>query len=133
MSKPKAIKIEEQLEKDFVDSKNLFQIVFEHSPVAIIVMDSQECIVSWNPMVEKMLGMSKADLFNKPISFLYPPQEWRRIRFLNTRHRGMLSNIDTKVICKDGSLLDVGAFVLRDADAKGGDRAGELEKGVLSG
>lgn len=120
MSKAKRIKIEEQLEKDFVESKQLFKIVFEHSPAAIIVTDSQECIVAWNPMVEKMLGMGKADLFNKPISFLFPPKDWKRIRSLNIRHRGMLSNIDTKIICQDGSLLDVSASmsVLKDSQGK---------------
>ena len=111
MSKAKVIKIEEQLEKDLIESKQLFKIVFENSPAAITVTDSQERIVAWNPMVEKMLGMTRADLFNKPISSLYPPKEWKRIRSLNIRHRGMLSNIATKILCKDGSLLDVGASI----------------------
>ncbi len=119
MSKAQGTKIEEQLEKDFVESKQLFKTVFEHSPAAIIVMDSQECIVAWNPMVEKMLGMGKADLFNKPISFLYPPKDWKRIRSLNIRRRGVLSNIDTKVICKDGSLLDASASMSVLKDSKG--------------
>ena len=72
MSKVKAIKIEEQLEKDFIESKQLFKIVFEHSPAAITVTDSQERIVAWNPMAEKMLGMTRADLFNKPVSSYIP-------------------------------------------------------------
>ncbi len=119
MSKAKEIRIEGQLEKDFVESKQLFKIIFDHSPAAIIVMDSQECIVAWNAMAEKMLGMGKGDLFNKPVSFLYPPKEWKRIRSLNIRHRGMLSNIMTKVLCKDGSLLDVGASMSVLKDSKG--------------
>ena len=119
MSKVKAVKIEEQLEKDFVESKLLFKAVFEHSPAGIIVMDSQECIVTWNPMAEKMLGMKREDLFNQSVSFLYQPKEWKRIRSLNICRRGMLSNIDTKVICKDGSLLDVSASVSMLEDSEG--------------
>src|ERR1039457_6660081 len=99
MSRSQEKKIEEQLEKEHIESKQLFKIVFEHSPSAITVTDSKERIVAWNPMVEKMLGMGRADLFNKPVSFLYPTKEWKRIRSLNIRHRGMLSNIDTKVLC----------------------------------
>jgi len=120
MTKLKETKVEEQLEKDLIDSKQLFKVVFEHSPAAITVTDSKECIVAWNPMVEKMLGMSKEDLFNKPVSFLYPIKEWKRIRSLNIRHRGMLSNISTKVLRKDGSLLDVSASisVLKDSTGK---------------
>ena len=119
MSKVKKVKIEDQLEKDLIDSKQLFKIVFEHSPSAITVTDSKERIVAWNPMAEKMLGMVRVDLFNKPISFLYPPKEWKRIRSLNIRHRGMLSNISTKVLCKDGSILDVSASISVLKDLKG--------------
>jgi two-component system sporulation sensor kinase A len=114
-----AIKIEEQLEKDLIESKQLFKTVFDHSPTAIIVTDSQERIVVWNPLVEKMLGMAKADLFNKSISSLYPPKEWKRIRSLNIRHRGMFSNVTTRIFRKDGSLLDVGAFMSVLKDSKG--------------
>ncbi len=97
MSKVKPAKIEEQLEKDFAESKQLFKVVFEHSPTAIIVMDSKERIVIWNPLAEKILGMARAELFNEHISSLFPPKEWRRFRALNICHRGMLSNITTKI------------------------------------
>jgi len=119
MTKFKEKKIEEQLEKEHIESKQLFKIVFEYSPCAITVTDSHERIVAWNPMAEKMLGMGRVDLFNKPVSFLYPPKEWKRMRAMNIRHKGMLSNIITKVICKDGSLLDVSASISVLKDSKG--------------
>jgi len=120
MKKNIQIKLEAQLEKDIIESKQLFKVIFENSPGAITVTDSQERIVAWNPLAEKMLGMTKKDLFNKPVHMLYTPQEWKRIRSLNIRRRGMLSNIDTQVICKDGSLLDVSASVsvLKDMEGK---------------
>jgi PAS domain S-box-containing protein len=120
MSKSKPINLEEQLEKDLIESKQLFKIVFEHSPSAITVTDSQERIIAWNPMAEKMLSMNKSDLFNKHVSILYPPKEWKRIRSLNIRNHRILSNIETKVICKDGTLLDVSASisVLKDSHGK---------------
>ncbi len=119
MIKNKVRKAEDQIEKEHIESKMLFKIVFDHSPSAITVTDSNEMIVAWNPMVEKMLGMTRADLFNKPVSTLYPPKEWKRMRSLNIRHRGMLSNIATKVICKDGSLLDISASISVLKDSKG--------------
>ncbi|MDE1920168.1 MAG: PAS domain S-box protein [Candidatus Omnitrophica bacterium] len=120
MKKSRDFKIEQQIEQDLIESKQLFKIVFDNSPSAITVTDSKERIVAWNPMAEKMLGMSRADLFNQPVSILYPPKEWKRFRSLNIRHHGMLSNIDTKVICKDGSLLDVSASisVLKDKSGR---------------
>jgi len=119
MSKAKATKVEEQLEKDLIESKQLFKIIFEHSPDAITVTDSHERIVAWNLMAEQMLGMGRKDLFNQHVSILYPPQEWGRIRSLNIRHRGMLSNIATKVLCRDGTLLDVSASVSVLKNSKG--------------
>jgi PAS domain S-box-containing protein len=119
MSQPKSGKSEISLEKDILESKQLFRIVFENSPSAITVADSKERIVAWNPMAEKMLGMTRKDLFNKHISFLYPPKEWKRFRSLDIRSRGMHSNIDTKVICKDGSLLDVSASISVFKDKSG--------------
>ena len=119
MSKVKAVKNDEQLENSLIESKQLFKIVFEHSPVAITVTDTKGCIVAWNPLVEKLLGMGKADLFNKHISFLYPPQEWKRVRSLNPRQRGILPNVMTKVLRKDGSLLNIIVSVSDLKDSKG--------------
>ncbi len=100
-----------RLEEDVLQSKEMFRIIFEKSPSAITVTDSQERIIAWNTMAEKMLGMRRKDLFNKPVHELYPEEEWKRIRALDIRKRGMLSDIVTKVICHDGSLLDVNASV----------------------
>ena len=103
-----------------LDSKKLFKIVFDSSPAAIIVLDSHERIIAWNPLVEKMLGMKRPDLFNKPVSELYPPRDWKRLRMLNLCRRDTLSNVMTRIICKDGFLLDVGASmsVLKDSEGK---------------
>jgi len=119
MSKVKAVMMEELLEKELIESKQLFKTVFEHSPAAIIVMDTRQRIVVWNPMVEKMLGKSRADLFNQPVSSLYAPKEWKRIRLMDLCRREVLSNISTKVYHKDGTLLDVGASLSVLKDYKG--------------
>jgi len=119
MIKVKETNIEEQLEQQLIESKQLFNFVFEHSPAAIAITDIHGCIVSWNSLVEKMLGMTRADLFNKPISFLFLKEEWKRIRSLNIRKRGKLSNVTTKILCKDGSLLDVRLSLAALKDSKG--------------
>jgi len=120
MKKAKTPKIEEQLSTDLVESKQIFKIIFDNSPSAIIVMDNKECIIAWNPMVEKMLGMGRAELFNKSVSVLYSPKEWKRMRAMNVCKRGVLSNVKTKIFCKDGSLLDVvvSVSILKNKDGK---------------
>ncbi len=107
------------LEQALKESKEIFKIVFEHSPEAITVTDKEEHIVAWNPMAEKLLGMDKTDLFNKSVKELYPIDDWQRMRGLNIRKTGWLSDIQTKVIRKDGSLLDVSASITVLKDPRG--------------
>ncbi|MBI3314840.1 MAG: response regulator [Candidatus Omnitrophica bacterium] len=107
-----------QLERDLLESRQIFKVVFERSPAGITVTDQHERITAWNPMVEKMLGMDRRDLLNKPVQDLYPPDEWKRMRDLQIRKHGMLADIATKVIRKDGTMLDVNTSiaVLKDND-----------------
>ncbi len=108
------------LEQALVESKEIFKVVFENSPTAITVTDRDERITAWNPMAEKMLGMTRKELFNKPVKDLYPAEEWTRMRALNIRKTGMLSDIATCVICKDGTKLAVNASisVLKDKNGQ---------------
>ena len=108
-----------QFEQESLESKEIFSIIFEHSPAAITVTDSQERIVAWNPMAEKILGMTRKELFNKPVKELYPEEEWKRMRSLDIRKKGMLSDIATQVICQGGKLLDVNASISVLKNSKG--------------
>ncbi len=81
--------------------------------------DKDERITAWNAMAEKLLGMEKKDLFNKPVCDLYSPEEWKRMRGLNIRSKGMLSDIATRVLRKDGTFLDVNASISVIKDAQG--------------
>ena len=94
-------------EEELRESKELFRTVFNSSAVAIFVTDKKEQIIAWNPFAEKMLGMDKKDLFNKPVRELYPKDEWDRLRSLRLRQKGMFSDIETKMYKKDGTLLDL--------------------------
>jgi PAS domain S-box-containing protein len=88
-------------------SSGLFKTVFEHSAAAIMVADKDERIVAWNPFTEKILDMGWKDLFNRPVCELYPPAEWRRLRSLRVRHKGVVSDIETKIYKKGDVLLDI--------------------------
>jgi len=107
-----------RFEKDLIESKGLFQTVFNNTAAAITVTDKYEKIVAWNPFAEKMLGMDQEDLFNKPVEELYPPSEWKRLRSLNVRKKGVLSDIEAKIKKKDGDVLDVSVSIsiLKDLD-----------------
>lgn len=105
-------------EKELIESKELFQTVFNNSAAAITVTDKHEKLVAWNPYAEKMLGMGKEDLFNLPVQELYPPREWKRMRMFGIRRKWMRDDIETQIYRKDRSLLDVNVSVsvLKDLD-----------------
>lgn len=116
--KPKPLEPFKKAQRDLTESKELFRIVFNNSAVAITVADKDEKIIAWNPFAETMLGMNKKDLFNKSVKDLYSAEEWKRMRSLQIRRKGMLSDINTRVYKKDGSALDVNVSIsiIRGAD-----------------
>lgn len=113
------ISVQKHVEKELSESKELFRVIFDNSAAAITVTDKYERIMAWNPFAEKMLGMSKEDLFNKSIKELYPPHEWQRLCSFHIRRRGMLSDIETRIYKKDGSLLDVNMSISILKDTRG--------------
>lgn len=97
-----------------------YRTVFENSAVAITVTDENETIVSWNKFAEEILGMDKDDLENRPVRTLYPPEEWERLRSENVRQKGMQRHLETRMVRKDGEIIDVdlSVSVLRGPDGQ---------------
>jgi PAS domain S-box-containing protein len=111
---------QEDVKKDLSRSKEIFKVIFENSAAAITVTDKEGLIIAWNPFAEQMLAMGRRDLFNKPVKDLYPEREWRKIRNLKFRKKGVFSGILTKVYKKSGETIDVEAAisVLKDSQDK---------------
>ena len=97
-----------------------YRTIFENSAVAITMVDEHERLISWNKFMEKLLGMNEEDLYLRPVQTLYPAQEWEKIRAFDVRQKGIQHHLDTKMIKKDGSLLDVdiSLSVLKNSDGK---------------
>jgi PAS domain S-box-containing protein len=94
-------------ERELRLAEERYHTIFDKSAVAITVTDAQERIVSWNKFAENMLGMTREDLYLRPISSLYPEGEWRKIRSYNIRQKGMQHHLETKMITRSGALLDI--------------------------
>ena len=97
-----------------------YRTIFENSAIAITMADEQERLISWNKFTETLLGMDKEDLYFKPVSSLYPAWEWEKIRSHNVRQKGMQHHLETKMIKKDGKVIDidVSLSVLKNAEGK---------------
>ncbi len=101
-------------------SEEKFRTIFDNSAASIILADGEEHIVSWNKFTERLLGMDKSDLFDKPVSSLYPAEEWARMRSLNIRAKGMKEHLETLIYHKDRSLIevDLSISVLKNAEGR---------------
>ncbi len=84
-----------------------YRTIFENSAVAITMADEQERLISWNRFTETLLNMGSGDLYLRPVKSLYPVEDWKGIRACNVRQKGIQHHLETRMIRKDGSLIDV--------------------------
>ena len=92
---------------DLGDPTEKYRIIFENSAVAIMLTNENERIVHWNKYAEELLGMGSDDLLMKPVKTLYPVEEWKKIRQENIRQKGIHYHLETKMIRKNNTLIDV--------------------------
>jgi PAS domain S-box-containing protein len=92
---------------DLGDPIQKYRIIFDNSALAIMLTDENERIVHWNKYTEKLLRMSREDLIMRPVKYLYPQEEWKKIRSENIRQKGIQYHMETKMIRNDNELIDV--------------------------
>ncbi len=93
---------------------NWFELTVQHSMDAIIRIDQQGIIQSWNPMAEQMFGYSKAEAQGQLVENLLIPERLHE-EYLEQFHRHLkresneLMNvrIEGRAQCKDGSELPI--------------------------
>jgi PAS domain S-box-containing protein len=97
-----------------------YRTIFENSAVAIMMVDEQRQLVSWNQFTEQLLGMPGDELLGRPIQEFYPEAEWQRIQALSIRRKGMGHHLETKMIRADGAIIDVdiSLSVVHDSDGR---------------
>ena len=96
-----------KVEKELKESEKKYRTIFDNSAVAITLTDENEKIISWNKYAEMLLGMQKDELYLRPVSELYPPDEWKKIRLQNIRQKGMQHHLETKIQKKNNEEIDV--------------------------
>jgi PAS domain S-box-containing protein len=101
-------------------AEDKYRTIFENSAVSISLVDEHERLISWNKFTENLLGMSKKDLYLKPVESFYPEGQWQRIRDLNLRQNGLQGHLETKMVKKNGELIDVdiSLSVLKNPEGK---------------
>jgi len=92
---------------DLGDPIQKYRIIFDNSAVAIMLTDENERIVHWNKYTEQLLGLTREELIMRPVKYLYPPEEWKKIRSENIRQKGIQHHMETQMIRKDNTFIDV--------------------------
>ncbi len=114
------VTIQEKAENELVKSEERYRAVFENSSFAIILTNENGEIISWNKLVEELLGMQAEDLLMKRVETLYPPDEWNKIYKEYVEEIGIKKRIETKILRKDCKPVDVdlSVNVLKSKDGK---------------
>ncbi len=105
-------------ERQLQVAEQRYRTIFDNSAVAIMMVDEDGNLVSWNKFTEHLLDMSHEDLLGRAVKSLYPPVEWQRLRDLNIRRKGMQHHLETQMVRRGREIIDVdiSLSVLRDSD-----------------
>lgn len=105
-------------ERQLQAAEHRYRTIFDNSAVAIMMVDKEERLVSWNKFTEELLGMTETDLLGRSVRSIYPDAEWQRIRTLSIRQKGMQHHLETRMYRQGGDLIDVdiSLSVLKDSD-----------------
>jgi PAS domain S-box-containing protein len=90
------------------DTKHaICQTAFEVCPFAILLLDTQQRILSWNSNAESFLQKTNKELYLQPLSTLHPPEEWQKIQQLLNNLSEKEQSIPTKILQKNNKTIHV--------------------------
>jgi PAS domain S-box-containing protein len=104
-----------QFEEELRRQKEYFEALLVNSPVAVMTVDLDARVVSWNPTAEKLFGYTQAEAIGRNIDDLiatHPSIREEALRYtrqLTSEGRVQATTSRTR---KDGSLVDVEVFAV---------------------
>jgi len=102
-----------------VESKEYLQNVIEDSPDVIITTDTEGNIVEFNKGAEEMLKHKRAEVTGTSAEHLYMDESERRDILKIVEEKGKVTNCETRLKTKDGSVLDVNLTLSQLRDGLG--------------
>lgn len=94
-------------------AKEYFESVVQTSPVAIVLVDMAQTVVSWNPAAEQLFGYSRDEAVGRNLDSLVASSPEIRAdanQYTPSNYQGETFHAITRRTCKDGTLLDVELF-----------------------
>ncbi|MCX6670800.1 MAG: PAS domain-containing protein, partial [Euryarchaeota archaeon] len=100
--------------------QTIYRTAFERCPFAILVLDTQQRIISWNIYTESFLRKTNEELYLQSINSLHSPEEWLKIKQKLDNQTGLENQIETKILLKNNETVDatVLSCILKNNDGK---------------
>ena len=88
------------------------QLLIEHSPIAIVMLNSSHRAEHCNPTFERMFGFSRSEIMNRNFDELIAGEEMLNDarRYTSSVLHGEKVHVTTRRRCKDGTWIDVDMF-----------------------
>jgi PAS domain S-box-containing protein len=114
----KDITVEKQAREELQRTNEKLRALIEASPLAIMALDTDHNVLTWNAAAERIFGWSEAEVLGRPLPPLVPDAELQEFRRLHGRLLQGHSLREVEVVRRrrDGTLIDVhvSAGPLRD-------------------
>ncbi|MEW5867895.1 MAG: GAF domain-containing protein [Chloroflexota bacterium] len=83
--------------------------VVRNSPVAIVTLDMEGKVTSWNPAAQTLFGYSSEEMMGQDLDERIAPGEFQTeaVDVLRRALGGERMRLNTQRVCKDGTVLDV--------------------------
>ena len=99
------------LEEEILQREQFFSSILRNSADAIITMDPEERVTSWNKGAEAIFGYSEGEMLGKSLAVLMPKDlklqnELERISEVARAH-GYIRSYQTQRVTKEGQLIDI--------------------------
>ncbi|MBI1731020.1 PAS domain S-box protein [Candidatus Acetothermia bacterium] len=101
---------QKRVEEALREQKQYFEALVQNSPVAIVVIDSDGRVFSWNPAAERLFGYTETESIGNNIDDLVAKNDSIRaeaVGFNRQASRGELVHGVTRRTRKDGTMVDV--------------------------
>ena len=110
----------QRAEEELSEANQTLRSLVQTSPLAIIALDLEGNVKSWNSAAERIFGWSEQEVIGQRIQII-PDDEWDG--FYNsldiTRKAGTFTGFETTRMRKDGSLIDVSLSAAPLVDGRG--------------
>jgi PAS domain S-box-containing protein len=110
----------ERAEEELREANQTLQSLVQTSPLAIIALDLDGNVRSWNNAAERIFGWTESEVIGRRIQII-PDDEWDG--FYNsldiTRQAGMFTGFETTRMRKDNSLIEVSVSAAPLVDGRG--------------